>query len=117
MTKIKKINIGLLLFLFINFFISKITLAEVLEYELTAIKITYNDSKDLITAIGDAVAKDTNGRIITSPKIIYDKKNKIIKTFSNSVFYDDKNNKILADNFIYDLEKKKNFCTQKCKVY
>ena len=107
MTKIKKINIVLLLFLFINFFISKITLAEVLEYELTAIKITYNDSKDLITAIGDAIAKDSNGRTITSPKIIYDKKNKIIKTFSNSVFYDDKNNKILADNFIYDLEKKK----------
>lgn len=81
--------------------------AEILEYELTAIKVTYNDKKDLVTAIGDAVAKDTKGKTITSPKIIYDKKNKIIKTFSKSVYRDDKENVIKAENFIYDLNIKK----------
>ena len=105
----KKINqhIYFFLFLILNINISISTANEKLEYELTAIKIEYNENKNLITATGDAVARDTKGKVIKSPKIIYDKKNKIIKTFSNSIYEDDKKNKIFAENFIYDLSQKK----------
>jgi len=105
----KKLNNFLLIiitFAQISFFFNHAYSEENLEYELTAIKLTYNDKKNIVTAVGDAIAKDTKGRIISSPKIIYDKDKQIIKTFNKSIYKDNKNNILKADNFIYDLNKK-----------
>ena len=92
--QIVKIILVFFISIIINFsFGSKKVLSEILEYELTAIKLTYDDSKNLIIATGDAIAKDNNG--------------KIIKTFTKSFFKDNKKNTIIADNFIYNLDSKK----------
>jgi LPS-assembly protein len=52
------------------------------------------------------VAKNQEGKQISSDKIIYNKTSQLLKTFGNSKFTDNKNRTLIADNFEYDLEKK-----------
>ena len=51
------------------------------------------------------MAKNQEGKQISSDKIIYNKTNQLLKTFGNSKFTDSKNRTLTADNFEYNLEK------------
>jgi len=101
--KNKKKFTYLFFFLIINLFYSKSYSNEHPLYQLTAVKILYQDNNSLIIAEGNAKAFDQFGKQITSDKIIYNKKKQFIKTEKNSVFTDKKGNKLFAENFFYDL--------------
>ena len=102
-----KILINLLLFCCLfGLFSSLGVLADESIYELNAKKIIYTNDNNIITAQGDAVAKDQFGKEIYSEEIIYDKNNLIISTKSKSTFKDTDGNIINADKFRYDLKLK-----------
>jgi LPS-assembly protein len=75
-------------------------------YNFSADKLIYSQDNNIIEATGNVVAKNQEGKQITSDKIIYNKTNQLLKTFGNSKFIDIKNRTLTADNFEYDLEKK-----------
>jgi LPS-assembly protein len=104
MIKKKKFIFITLLFFFVFFLQSNNFSA--LSFEIEANKIVYQNDNQTIIAYGNAIAKDSNSRIIKSDKIIFYKNKNIINTEKNSEFTDSKI-KINADNFIYDIKKKK----------
>ncbi len=50
-------------------------------YNFSADKITYSQDNNIIEAIGNVVAKNQEGKQISSDKIIYNKTNQHIKYF------------------------------------
>ena len=42
-------------------------------YEITAKKVTYNDSKNIVIAEGDALAVNSLGKKVSSDKMVYNK--------------------------------------------
>ena len=102
-----KILTNLLLFCCLfSLFLSSSVLADESIYELNAKKIIYTNDNNIITAQGDAVAKDQFGKEIYSEEIIYDKSNFVISTKSRSTFKDTNGNILNADKFRYDLKLK-----------
>jgi len=75
-------------------------------YNFSADKLTYSQDNNIIEAIGNVSAKNSEGKQIFADKIIYNKINQILKSFGNSKFIDTKNNVLSANNFEYDLDKK-----------
>ena len=74
-------------------------------YEITAKKVTYNDSKNIVIAEGDALAVNSLGKKVSSNKIVYYKNKDLIETFGSSQFEDGKII-LTANNFKYDIEVK-----------
>jgi len=72
-------------------------------YEITAKKVTYNDSKNIVIAEGDALAVNSLGKKVSSDKMVYYKNKNIIETFGSSKFEDGKII-LTANNFKYDIE-------------
>lgn len=75
-------------------------------YNFSADKLTYSQDNNIIEAIGNVSAKNSEGKQIFADKIIYNKANQLLKTFGNSRFIDSKNRILSAENFEYDLDKK-----------
>ena len=75
-------------------------------YNFSADKLTYSQDNNIIEAIGNVSAKNSEGKQIFADKIIYNKTNQLLKSFGNSKFKDSKNNVLSANNFEYDLDKK-----------
>ena len=95
--------------LFFGFFFLKINISLSQEkniYNFSADKLTYSQNNNIIEASGNVLAKNQDGKKISSERIIYDKSNQILKSFGNSKFTDDKNRTLTADNFEYNLDKK-----------
>ena len=72
-------------------------------YEITAKKVTYNDSKNIVIAEGDALAVNSLGKKVSSDKMVYYKNKNLIETFGSSQFEDGKII-LTANNFKYDIE-------------
>src|SRR6056300_675711 len=72
-------------------------------YEITAKKVTYNDSKNTVISEGDALAVNSLGKKVSSDKMVYYKNKNIIETFGSSQFEDGKII-LTASNFKYDIE-------------
>jgi lipopolysaccharide assembly outer membrane protein LptD (OstA) len=95
--------------LFFGLFFLKINISLSQEkniYNFSADKLTYSQNNNIIEASGNVLAKNQDGKQISSERIIYDKSNQILKSFGNSKFTDDKNRTLIADNFEYNLDKK-----------
>ena len=75
-------------------------------YTFSANKLTYSQDDNIIEATGNVVAKNQEGKQISSDKIIYNKKTQQLSTFGNSKFSDDKGGALFAESFEYNLEKK-----------
>ena len=75
-------------------------------YTFSANKLTYSQDNNIIEATGNVVAKNQEGKQISSDKIIYNKKTQQLSTFGNSKFTDDKSGTLFAESFEYNLEKK-----------
>ena len=75
-------------------------------YTFSANKLTYSQDNNIIEATGNVVAKNQEGKQISSDKIIYNKKTQQLSTFGNSKFSDDKSGALFAESFEYNLEKK-----------
>ena len=75
-------------------------------YTFSANKLTYSQDNNIIEATGNVVAKNQEGKQISSDKIIYNKKTQQLSTFGNSKFTDDKSGALFAESFEYNLEKK-----------
>ena len=72
-------------------------------YEITAKKVKYNDSKNMVIAEGDALAVNGLGKKVSSDKMVYYKNKNLIETFGSSKFEDGKII-LTANNFKYDIE-------------
>ena len=77
-------------------------------YTFSANKLTYSQDNNIIEATGNVIAKNQEGKQISSDKIIYNKKTQQLSTFGNSKFSDDKGGTLFAESFEYNLEKKNN---------
>ena len=75
-------------------------------YTFSGNKLTYSQDDNIIEATGNVVAKNQEGKQISSDKIIYNKKTQQLSTFGNSKFTDDKGGTLFAESFEYNLEKK-----------
>ena len=75
-------------------------------YTFSANKLTYSQDDNIIEATGNVVAKNQEGKQISSDKIIYNKKTQQLSTFGNSKFSDEKVGTLSAESFEYNLEKK-----------
>jgi LPS-assembly protein len=75
-------------------------------YTFSANKLTYSQDDNIVEATGNVVAKNQEGKQISSDKIIYNKKTQQLSTFGNSKFTDDKGGTLFAESFEYNLEKK-----------
>jgi len=98
----KKNILNIFILSFLIFVLSIKTLYAENIFEITAKKVLYKDNNKLIIAEGNAIAKNNDGKEISSDKIIYYKNKNLIKTFGNSKYFDGKNT-LEAQNFIYDL--------------
>jgi len=85
-------------------------------YTFSANKLTYSQDNNIIEATGNVVAKNQEGKQISSDKIIYNKKTQQLSTFGNSKFSDEKVGTLSAESFEYNLEKKNNLSRKKSKV-
>ena len=75
-------------------------------YTFSGNKLTYSQDDNIIEATGNVVAKNQEGKQISSDKIIYNKKTQQLSTFGNSKFTEDKGGTLFAESFEYNLEKK-----------
>jgi LPS-assembly protein len=75
-------------------------------YNFSADKLSYSQDNNIIEATGNVVAKNQEGKQISSDKIIYNKTTQQLNTFGNSKFSDGKSGSLFAENFKYNLEKK-----------
>jgi LPS-assembly protein len=75
-------------------------------YNFFADKITYLQDNNIIEAIGNVVAKNQEGQIISADRVLYNKTTQILKTFGNSRYSDNKNQNLFAENFNYNLNNK-----------
>ena len=93
-------------FILASFFNSSLKAQQKDVYNFSADKLTYSQDNNIIEAIGNVSAKNSEGKQIFADKIIYNKANQLLKTFGNSRFVDSKNRVLSAENFEYDLDKK-----------
>jgi LPS-assembly protein len=93
-------------FILFFFFNSSLKAQQKDVYNFSADKLTYSQDNNIIEAIGNVSAKNSEGKQIFADKIIYNKANQLLKTFGNSRFVDSKNRVLSAENFEYDLDKK-----------
>ena len=93
-------------FILASFFNSPLKAQQKDVYNFSADKLTYSQDNNIIEAIGNVSAKNSEGKQIFADKIIYNKANQLLKTFGNSRFVDSKNRVLSAENFEYDLDKK-----------
>ena len=75
-------------------------------YTFSANKLTYSQDNNIIEATGNVIAKNQEGKKISSDKILYNKKIQQLSTFGNSKFSDEKGSTLFAESFEYNLEKK-----------
>ena len=75
-------------------------------FEIKAEKISYKKNRNVIYAVGNAIAKNQTGETIRANKITYDKKNNIIFTFGNSKYTDRFKNKLISESLKYNLNSK-----------
>jgi len=105
----KNNNIKILYTLFFSIFFLidfQNSFAEISIYNLEGSKLFYKNDNKLITAEGNASARNQDGKEIFADKIIYNKEKNIITTESKSIFKDNKGNTLFADKFIYDIKLK-----------
>jgi len=93
-------------FILVFFFNSSLKAQQKDVYNFSADKLTYSQDNNIIEAIGNVSAKNSEGKQIFADKIIYNKANQLLKTFGNSRLIDSKNRVLSAENFEYDLDKK-----------
>ena len=74
-------------------------------YNFAADKITYSQDNNIIEAVGNVVAKNNEGKQITSDKIIYNKSKQQLSTFGKSTLNDGKIGTLSAERFEYNLDK------------
>ena len=74
-------------------------------YNFAADKITYSQDNNIIEAAGNVVAKNNEGKQITSDKIIYNKSKQQLSTFGKSTLTDGKIGTLSAERFEYNLDK------------
>lgn len=74
-------------------------------FEINALKVDYNNSKNLIIAEGNAEASNSDGKKISANKILYYKGKNIIETTGNSK-YTDQNIILAGNNFSYNTKLK-----------
>jgi LPS-assembly protein len=74
-------------------------------YNFAADKITYSQDNNIIEAEGNVVAKNNEGKQITSNKIIYNKSKQQLSTFGKSTLTDGKIGTLSAERFEYNLDK------------
>jgi LPS-assembly protein len=84
-------------------------------YNFAADKITYSQDNNIIEAVGNVVAKNNEGKQITSDKIIYNKSKQQLSTFGNSTLSDGKIGTLSAERFEYNLDKQSIIADRKVK--
>ena len=84
-------------------------------YNFSANKITYSQENNIIEAVGNVVAKNDEGKQITSDKIIYNRSKQQLSTFGNSTLTDNKIGTLSAERFEYNLDKRSILAEEKVK--
>ena len=84
-------------------------------YSFSANKITYSQENNIIEAAGNVVAKNDEGKQITSDKIIYNRSKQQLSTFGNSTLTDNKIGTLSAERFEYNLEERSILAEEKVK--
>ena len=84
-------------------------------YSFSANKITYSQENNIIEAVGNVVAKNDEGKQITSDKIIYNRSKQQLSTFGNSTLTDNKIGTLSAERFEYNLEERSILAEEKVK--
>ena len=84
-------------------------------YSFSANKITYSQENNIIEAVGNVVAKNDEGKQITSDKIIYNRSKQQLSTFGNSTLTDNKIGTLSAERFEYNLDKQSISAEEKVK--
>ena len=84
-------------------------------YSFSANKITYSQENNIIEAVGNVVAKNDEGKQITSDKIIYNRSKQQLSTFGNSTLTDNKVGTLSAERFEYNLDKRSILAEEKVK--
>ncbi len=68
-------------------------------YSFSANKMTYSQENNIIEAVGNVVAKNDEGKRITSDRIIYNRSKQQLSTFGNSTLTDNKIGTLSAERF------------------
>ena len=84
-------------------------------YSFSADKITYSQENSIIEAVGNVIAKNDEGKQITSDKIIYNRSKQQLSTFGNSTLTDNKIGTLSAERFEYNLDKQSISAEEKVK--
>ena len=84
-------------------------------YSFSANKITYSQENNIIEAVGNVVAKNDEGKQITSDKIIYNRSKQQLSTFGNSTLTDNKIGTLSAERFEYNLDERSILAEEKVK--
>ena len=84
-------------------------------YNFSANKITYSQENNIIEAVGNVVAKNDEGKQITSDIIIYNRSKQQLSTFGNSTLTDNKIGTLSAERFEYNLDKRSILAEKKVK--
>ena len=96
----------ILIFIFVLFNFNDLKAQQKDVYNFSANRLTYSQDNNIIEANGNVVAKNQEGKQISSDKIIYNKATQQLSTFGNSIFSDSKGGTLFAESFDYNLEKK-----------
>ena len=94
-------------FLFVLFFFPiNLSFSQQIDvYNFSANKISYSQDNSIIEATGNVVAKNNEGKQISSDKIIYNKSKQQLSTFGKSTLTDGKIGTLSAERFEYNLDK------------
>ena len=84
-------------------------------YSFSADKITYSQENSIIEAVGNVIAKNDEGKKITSDKIIYNRSKQQLSTFGNSTLTDNKIGTLSAERFEFNLDKQSISAEEKVK--
>ena len=84
-------------------------------YSFQANRITYSQDNNIIEAEGNVVAKNNEGKQISSNKIVYNRSKQQLSTFGNSTLTDNKIGTLSAERFEYNLDKQSISAEEKVK--
>ena len=100
--KNKILQVSKLIFLIINLiFFNSYIYAD--EFEISALKIEFNNKDNKTFAKGEVVAKSDDGLTINAQEVIYDKKNNTLEAIKSVLIRDEKSNsEIRGDNILLD---------------
>ena len=91
----------LIIFIFFNLFFFNLNVSAD-EFNISAKEIIIDQSKDIITGVGDVEITDSEGRIIKGNKTVYEKKKELITVEGSAIIYDINNNILKSNRITYN---------------